>query len=63
MKEKRLHTYTDPEEVRRELQIEADELSLPLNDEKVSLTCTGSGKSFTPRVYKEVLEPLYFRKS
>ena len=60
MKEKRLHT--DPEKVRHELQKVADELGLPLNDERVGLTWTGNGKSFTPQVYKEVLEPLYFRK-
>lgn len=60
MKKKRLHT--DPKEVRRELQKVVDELGLPLNDERVGLTWTGSGKSLTPQVYKEVLEPLYFRK-
>ena len=52
--------YSDPEEVKKELQAIADELNLPINDEKVGLIWTGEGKSFTPQVYKEVLEPLYF---
>lgn len=54
--------YTNSYELRKELQQIADSLNLPLNDERVGLTWTGSGKSFTPQVYKEVLEPLYFRK-
>lgn len=54
--------YSNPYELREELQQIADSLNLPLNDERVGLTWTGSGKSFTPQVYKEVLEPLYFKK-
>ena len=33
--------YSDPEEVRKELQAIADELNLPINDEKVGFTWTG----------------------
>lgn len=55
--------YSNPEELRKELQSIADELGLPINAEKVGLTWTGEGKSFTPQVYKEVLEPLYFSGS
>ena len=54
--------YSNSQELRQELQLIADSLNLPLNDEKVGLIWTGRGKSFTPEVYKEVLEPLYFRK-
>ena len=50
--------YSDPEEVRKELQAIADELNLPINDEKVGFTC--DGKSMTPEVMQEVLVPLYF---
>lgn len=56
-------TYSDPEELRKELKEIADKLNLPINDEKVGLTWTGDGKSFTNQVYKEVLEPLYFGKT
>lgn len=52
--------YSDPGELRKELQEIADNLGLPVNAEKVGATWTSSGKSFTPEVYKEVLEPLYF---
>ena len=52
--------YSDPEEVRKELQAIADELNLPINDEKVGFTWTGDGKSMTPEVMQEVLVPLYF---
>ena len=51
--------YSDPEEVRKELQAIADELNLPINDEKVGFTWTGDGKSMTPEVMQEVLVPLY----
>lgn len=54
--------YSDSEELRKELKEIADKLNLPIEDEKVGLTWTGDGKSFTNQVYKEVLEPLYFRK-
>lgn len=52
--------YSDPKEVREELQVIADELNLPINDEKVGFTWTGDGKSMTPEVMQEVLVPLYF---
>ena len=52
--------YSDPEEVRKELQAIADELNLPINDEQVGFTWTGDGKSMTPEVMQEVLVPLYF---
>jgi hypothetical protein len=58
----KMHRYTNSEEVKKELQEIADNLGLSINDEKVGLTWTGDGKSFTNQVYKEVLEPLYFRK-
>lgn len=58
-----MKVYSNPQELRKELQQIADSLNLPLNDERVGLTWTGSGKSFTPQVYKEVLEPLYFGKA
>lgn len=61
-KNEAMKVYSNPQELRKELQQMADSLNLPLNDERVGLTWTGSGKSFTPQVYKEVLEPLYFRK-
>ena len=35
--------YSNPKELRKELQLIADSLNLPLNDEKVGLTWTGSG--------------------
>lgn len=54
--------YSNPQELRKELQLIVGSLNLPLNDEKVGQTWTGSGKSFTSQVYKEVLEPLYFIK-
>jgi hypothetical protein len=59
----KMYRYTNSEEVKKELQEIADNLGLSINDEKVGLIWTGEGKSFTNQVYKEVLEPLYFRKS
>ena len=61
-KNETMKVYSNSQELRKELQQIADSLNLPLNDERVGLTWTGSGKSFTPQVYKEVLEPPYFRK-
>lgn len=58
-----MYRYTNSEEVKKELQEIADNLGLSINDEKVGLIWTGDGKSFTNQVYKEVMEPLYFRKS
>lgn len=52
--------YSDPEEVRKELQAIADELNLPINDEKVGFTWVGDGKSLAPGLTEEVLVPLYF---
>lgn len=62
LKNETMKVYSNPQELRKELQKIADSLNLLLNDERVGLTWTGSGKSFTPQVYKEVLEPLYFKK-
>lgn len=56
---KKIKVWDNPEELKQELQRIADELELPINDEKVGLTWTGHGQSFTNEVYKEVLEPLY----
>ena len=55
--------YSDPEEVRKELQAIADELNLPINDEKVGFTWVGDGKSLAPGLTEEVLVPLYFSKN
>lgn len=56
---KKMKIWDNPEELRKELQRIADELGLPIDDEKVGLVWTGHGQSFTNEVYKEVLEPLY----
>lgn len=52
--------WDNSEELKQELQRIADELGLPIDDEKVGLVWTRDGQSFTHEVYKEVLEPLYF---
>lgn len=41
-----MKAYSNSQELRKELQQIADGLNLPLNDERVGLTWTGSGKSF-----------------
>ena len=61
MKEKRL--YTDPDEVRRELQKVADKLELPVEDEAVFKEWVGQGKAVTDEVHREVFAPLYFTTS
>ncbi len=58
---KTIKVWDNAVELRQELQRIADELGLPINGEKVGLTWTGQGQSFTNEVYKDVLEPLYFR--
>lgn len=60
MKNTKRKVWNDPKELRKELQSIADRLGLPIEDEKVGLTWTGEGQSFTPEVYYEVLKPLYF---
>lgn len=57
---KKMKIWDNPEELRKELQRIADELRLPIDDEKVGWVWTRNGLSFKHEVYKEVLEPLYF---
>lgn len=61
MRKKRL--YTDPDEVRRELQKVADKLELPVEDEAVFKEWVGQGKAVTDEVHREVFAPLYFTTS
>lgn len=55
--------YSDPVELRAELQTIADKLNLPINDERVGsawLDEKGDAQSTTKEVMEEVLVPLYF---
>lgn len=49
---KKMKIWDNPEELRKELQRIADELGLPIDDEKVGLVWTGHGQSFTNEIYK-----------
>ena len=58
---KKMKVWDNPEELRKELQRIADELWLPIDDEKVGLAWVGNGQSATPEIYELVMKQLYFR--
>lgn len=58
---KKMKVWDNPEELRKELQRIADELGLPIDDEKVGLAWVGNGQSATPEIYELVMKQLYFR--
>ena len=53
---------TNPTEVRSELQALADELGLPIEDEKVLDIWSKKGYVWSVQVSEEVIQPLYFPK-
>lgn len=58
-----VNIYSNPEKVQKELQYIADQLAIPLNDEKVFQKWVGYNKTVTDDVHKAVIAPLYFTKS
>lgn len=55
-------TLTDPVEVRNKLQAIADELGLPIEDERVLGVWSEKMRPMTDEVFDKTLGPLYFSK-
>ena len=55
-------TLTDPVEVRNKLQAIADELGLPIEDERVLGVWSEKMRPMTDEVFDKVFKPLYFSK-
>lgn len=55
-------TLTDPVEVRNKLQAIADELGLPIEDERVLGVWSEKMRPMTDEVFDQTLGPLYFSK-
>lgn len=53
---------SDPIKVRNELQKIADELGLPIEDEKVLRVWSKESHPYTDEVFEKVFKPLYFTK-
>lgn len=54
-----LKVHSDIENTRRQLQAIADELGLPLEDQKVFETWSNRRNAFRHQLFEELLKPLY----
>ena len=54
-----LRVHSDVERTKKELQAIADELGLPLNDQRVFTVWSERGNAFRHQLFEDLLKPLY----